>query len=72
MVGTGFLVHFKSFHGLSRIFNFLKSLIPHRERNTTNAKIHNQVRIFIIIYKNKKSEYIYFVFIEIKKTRNLF
>ena len=56
MVGTGFLVHFKSFHGLSNMFNFLKSLIPHRERNVVTAKIHKQVvRIFIIYGMDKNS-----------------
>ena len=50
IVGTGFLVHFKSFHGLSKIFNFLKILIPHRDRNVVNAKIHKQV-VQMFIFK---------------------
>ena len=60
IVGTGFLVHFKSFHGLSRIFNFLKILIPHRDRNVVKARIHRQVvRIFIIYNMNKNLIYFY-------------
>jgi hypothetical protein len=60
IVGTGFLVHFRSFHGLSRIFNFLKILIPHRERNVVKARIHRQVvRIFIICNMNKNLIYFY-------------
>ena len=59
IVGTGFLVHFRSFHGLSRMFNFLKILIPHRDRNVVIARIHkhfNRISIFITIM-NKKSDF---------------
>lgn len=50
IVGTGFLVHFKSFQGLSRMFNFLKILIQHRDRNVTKARIHKQV-VQVFIFK---------------------
>ena len=65
MVGTGFLVHFKSFPGLSKMFNFLKILIPHRDRNVTNANIHKHVaRIFIfLIIMNKGFFILFFVYI---------
>ena len=42
------------------MFNFLKILIPHRDRNVVNARIHRQVvRIFIIDNMNKNLIYFY-------------
>ncbi len=50
IVGTGFLVHFKSFQGLSKIFNFWKSFLQHHDKKVTSASMHKHIHRDFILY----------------------